>query len=42
MDEACILKSQMGHLLRRANQRYTALLARRFKTFDLTPCSSRF
>jgi DNA-binding MarR family transcriptional regulator len=31
------LAEQVGHLLRRANQRHTALFARRFEAFDLTP-----
>ena len=37
MDDAYVLDSQVGHLLRRANQRHTALFARRFTGFDLTP-----
>jgi DNA-binding MarR family transcriptional regulator len=32
-----VLDQQVGHLLRRANQRHTALFARRFAAFDLTP-----
>lgn len=32
-----VLEAQVGHLLRRANQRHTALFARRFMEFDLTP-----
>ncbi len=32
-----VLDQQVGHLLRRANQRHTALFARRFADFDLTP-----
>jgi DNA-binding MarR family transcriptional regulator len=32
-----ILEDQVGHLLRRANQRHTALFARRFANYDLTP-----
>jgi len=35
--ESYILDQQVGHLLRRANQRHTALFARRFAEFDLTP-----
>lgn len=35
--DAYALDSQVGHLLRRANQRHTALFARRFTSFDLTP-----
>jgi len=35
--DAYFLDQQVGHLLRRANQRHTALFARRFATFDLTP-----
>lgn len=31
------LEEQVGHLLRRANQRHTALFAGRFAPFDLTP-----
>jgi DNA-binding MarR family transcriptional regulator len=31
------LDRQVGHLLRRANQRHTALFAKRFAAFDLTP-----
>ncbi len=32
-----VLDQQVGHLLRRANQRHTALFAKRFAAFDLTP-----
>jgi DNA-binding MarR family transcriptional regulator len=32
-----ILEDQVGHLLRRANQRHTALFTRRFAAYDLTP-----
>jgi DNA-binding MarR family transcriptional regulator len=32
-----VLDQQVGHLLRRASQRHTALFARRFAAFDLTP-----
>jgi DNA-binding MarR family transcriptional regulator len=32
-----VLDQQVGHLLRRANQRHTALFVRRFAAFDLTP-----
>lgn len=32
-----ILSRQVGHLLRRANQRHTALFAERFAAVDLTP-----
>jgi MarR family transcriptional regulator, lower aerobic nicotinate degradation pathway regulator len=35
--ESYILDQQVGHLLRRANQRHTALFAKRFAAFDLTP-----
>ena len=35
--ESYVLDQQVGHLLRRANQRHTALFARRFADFDLTP-----
>ena len=35
--ESYVLDQQVGHLLRRANQRHTALFARRFAEFDLTP-----
>lgn len=31
------LDQQVGHLLRRANQRHTGLFARRFADFELTP-----
>ena len=31
------LEEQVGHLLRRANQRHTALFAKRFASYDLTP-----
>ena len=31
------LENQVGHLLRRANQRHTALFAKRFAAYDLTP-----
>ena len=31
------LEDQVGHLLRRANQRHTALFAKRFTQYDLTP-----
>jgi len=37
MDDAYVLEAQVGHLLRRANQRHTALFARRFMAVDLTP-----
>lgn len=37
MTDVYVLESQVGHLLRRANQRHTALFARRFMAFDLTP-----
>lgn len=40
MDSAAddyVLEQQVGHLLRRANQRHTALFARHFAAFDLTP-----
>ena len=32
-----LLEDQVGHLLRRANQRHTALFAKRFASYDLTP-----
>lgn len=32
-----VLDQQVGHLLRRANQRHTALFAKRFASYDLTP-----
>lgn len=32
-----VLEAQVGYLLRRANQRHTALFARHFAPFDLTP-----
>jgi DNA-binding MarR family transcriptional regulator len=35
--DAYVLGRQVGHLLRRANQRHAALFARRFAVFDLTP-----
>jgi MarR family transcriptional regulator, lower aerobic nicotinate degradation pathway regulator len=35
--EGYVLDQQVGHLLRRANQRHTALFAKRFAAFDLTP-----
>jgi MarR family transcriptional regulator, lower aerobic nicotinate degradation pathway regulator len=35
--DAYVLDQQVGHLLRRASQRHTALFARRFAAFDLTP-----
>jgi MarR family transcriptional regulator, lower aerobic nicotinate degradation pathway regulator len=35
--DAYVLDRQVGHLLRRASQRHTALFARRFAAFDLTP-----
>ena len=35
--ESYVLDQQVGHLLRRANQRHTALFAKRFAAFDLTP-----
>lgn len=36
-DDEYVLEQQVGHLLRRANQRHTALFARHFAAFDLTP-----
>lgn len=36
-DDKYVLEQQVGHLLRRANQRHTALFARHFAAFDLTP-----
>lgn len=35
--EPYVLEEQVGHLLRRASQRHTALFAKRFARFDLTP-----
>lgn len=35
--DAYQLDQQVGHLLRRASQRHTALFARRFAAFELTP-----
>jgi DNA-binding MarR family transcriptional regulator len=37
VSDGYVLEDQVGHLLRRANQRHTALFARRFMAVDLTP-----